>query len=202
MIKELSLRTLEQAIRSALALDEKSSTRLAALDGKTLALVILPLDVRFFIEFAHSSLFIKAHTDHIPDCTIKSSPMGLVRLSLLPASKARSLFNDHIKMEGNAEFGEAVKALFDDLDIDWEGHLAYFTGDVVAHQIGNVVRKGAAFTEHLRNSFKHQFGDFLKEELRVSPGQEELRDFFDDVDIIRADVERLAAKIALLKDTP
>lgn len=201
MIRELTLRTLEQAIQSALALDEQSVTRLAALDGKTLALVILPLGVRFFIEFTDHNLFVKPHTSHAPDCTIQSSPMGLVRLSLLPASKARSLFNDEIKMEGDAEFGEAVKALFDDLDIDWEGHLAYFTGDVVAQQIGNVVRKGLSFTEHIKNSLKNQFGDFFKEELRVAPGQEELRDFFDDVDSIRADIERLEAKVAQFKDT-
>lgn len=200
MIKDLTLTTLEHAIRSALALDENSAERLSALDGKTLALTISPLNVRFYMEFAHQSLFLKSQVDGLPDCSITSSPMGLVRLSLLPASQARSLFNDRIKMEGDTEVGEAVKALFDDLDIDWEGHLAYFTGDVVAHQIGAVFRKGAAFTKQLRHSLGHQMGEFLKEELRVSPGQEELRDFFDDVDSIRLRVERLAAKIAQRKD--
>lgn len=202
MIKELTLKALEKAICAALALDEHSAERLAALDGKVLALVILPLDVRFFIEFSGQTLLLTARTDRAPDCIIKSSPMGLVRLSVLPASKARSLFNDTVLVEGNVELGEAVKALFDDLDIDWEGHLAYFTGDVVAHQIGNVVRKGASFSEQFRASLKNQFANFFTEELRVAPGQEELRDFLDDVDSMRVDVERLEAKIALLKEIP
>ena len=74
---------------------------------------------------------------------IHSNPHRLNSFKFLPASKARSLFNDKIRISGDIELGQ-LKKLFDEMDIDWEGHLAHFTGDVVAHQIGSLVRKGIA----------------------------------------------------------
>lgn len=121
--------------------------------------------------------------------------MGLIRLSLLPASKARSLFNDKIRMKGDIELGQQVKKLFDEMDIDWEGHLAHFTGDVVAHQIGTFVRKGRAFKKKLDESMRQNISEYLSEELRVIPTKYELEDFFAEVDELSLSVERLQAHI-------
>ena len=44
-------------------------------------------------------------------------------------------------MTGDVELGQQVKTLFDEIDIDWEGHLARFTGDVVAFQVGSLFRQ-------------------------------------------------------------
>ena len=129
------------------------------------------------------------------DTIIHSNPIGLIRLSLLPASKARSLFNDKIRMSGDIELGQQVKKLFDDMDIDWEGHLAHFTGDVVAHQIGSFVRKGMEFKKQFSHSMRHNMTEYLQEELRVFPSRNELDDFFNDVDELSLNVERLQAHI-------
>ena len=136
MIKQCSLTVLQKAIEHALLLDETMPTKLKALDGKTLEIIISPLQVNFFICFVQGNLMLRPHIEGHPDTIIHSSPLGLIRLSLLPASKVRSLFNDKIKLSGDVELGQKVKELFDDIDIDWEGHLARFTGDVVAYQVG------------------------------------------------------------------
>lgn len=134
-----------------------------------------------------------------PDTIIHSSPLGLIRLSFLPASKARSLFNDKIRLSGDVELGQAVKNLFDELDIDWEGHLAHFTGDVVAHQVGSLFRQGLAFKKQLQESLHLNMSDYLHEELRAFPSREEINDFFNDIDQLALDVERLQAHVNQLK---
>ncbi|MDI9818991.1 MULTISPECIES: SCP2 domain-containing protein [unclassified Legionella] len=199
MIKKYSLKALQQAINHALALDESSAGKMAALQGKVLEIIIAPLGVNFFIHFDERQMKLLADYEGHPDTTIHSSPLGLIRLSFLPASQARSLFNDKIRLSGDIELGQQVKKLFDELDIDWEGHLAHFTGDVVAYQLGSFVRQGLTFKKQFGDSLRHNLTDYLQEELALFPSGEEMNDFFNDIDQLSLDVERLYAHFNQLK---
>lgn len=198
MIKHYSLNALEKALNRALSLDESRLDKIKELDGKVLKIIITPLNVSFFIVFRDHEMQLLADYDQQVNTVIESSPLGLIRLSFLPASKVRSLFNDQIKMTGDTEFGQEIKKLFDEVDIDWEGHLAQFTGDVVAYQIGSFVRNGLAFTRQTKRSLRQNLTEYLQEELRFFPSREEVNDFFNDVDSVSLDVERLSARINLL----
>lgn len=195
MLKKYSLKALQKAINQAMSLDDTMHAKLLALDGKVLEMVISPLNVHFFIQFLHGEMQLSDHYDGQADTIIHSNPIGLIRLSLLPPSKARSLFNDKIRMSGDIEFGQQVKKLFDEMDIDWEGHLAHFTGDVVAHQIGSFIRKGMEFKNQFGASMRQNIAEYLQEELRVIPSRNELEDFFNDVDELSLSTERLQARI-------
>ncbi|WP_192877283.1 ubiquinone biosynthesis accessory factor UbiJ [Legionella pneumophila] len=195
MLKEYSLKALQTAINTAMKLDELMPQKLQRLDGKTLEMVITPLNVNFYIRFKEGEMQLLHRIDGRPDTIIHSNPMGLIRLSLLPASKARSLFNDKIRISGDIELGQHVKKLFDEIDIDWEGHLAHFTGDVVAHQIGSFVRKGLEFKNQFNTSMQQNITEFLQEELRIFPSRNELEDFFAEVDELVLSVDRLQAHI-------
>lgn len=194
MIKKYSLKALETAINQALALDDSSQEKISALDGKVLEIIVAPLDINFFICFDQQKMQLLAEYTNTADTIIHSSPLGLIRLSLLPASKARSLFNDKIRLSGDIELGQQVKQLFDELEIDWEGHLAHFTGDVVAHQVGSIFRKGLSFKNQLSSSLRHSIKDYLQAELNLFPPREEIEDFCHDVDTLALDVERLQAQ--------
>lgn len=195
MLKKYSLKTLQLAINQAMSLDEHMPSKIQALDGKVLEMVIAPLDVTFFIHFKDSKMLLLDEYQGPIDTIMHSNPIGLIRLSLLPASKARSLFNDKVRISGDIELGQNVKKLFDEMDIDWEGHLAHFTGDVVAHQIGSLVRKGLEFKNNLTESMRLNVTEYLQEELRAFPTRNELNDFFHDVDELSLSIERLEAHI-------
>ena len=195
MIKKYSLMALQKAINQALSLDDSSHEKIKSMHGKVLEIIISPLNVHFFIRFMHDELQLLPHHNESPDTIIHSSPLGLIRLSILPASKVRSLFNDTIKISGDVALGQDVKRLFDELDIDWEGHLAHFTGDVVAHQIGSFVRQGLAFKQRVSTSLTQNLTAYVQEEQRIFPPREEINDFFNDVDDLSLRVERLAAHI-------
>lgn len=195
MIKQYALTALQKATHLALQLDESMPKKIAALNGRTLHIIIKPLQLGFYILFINGEMTFLEDYDGTVDTTIESSPLGLIRLSLLPSSKVRSLFNDQIQISGDVELGQQVKQLFDELDIDWEGHLAQFTGDAIAHQFGSMVRKGMAFTQHFHQSMRENLTGFLQEESRTFPSREEVHDFFNDVDTLTMDVERLAARV-------
>ncbi len=184
---------LQKAINHALALDDAMPLKIQALDKKVLEIIIKPLNVNFFICFTQSEVHLQGSYNGQADAIIESSPLGLIRLSLLPASKVRSLFNDKIKISGDVELGQKVKKLFDEIDIDWEGHLAQFTGDVIAHQMGSLFRQGRAFKRHASESLRLNVTEYLQEELRAFPPREEINDFFSDIDALSLRVERLSA---------
>jgi ubiquinone biosynthesis protein UbiJ len=193
MLKKYSLKALQKAINQALKLDEQMPDKMQTLNGKVLEMVISPLDVNFFIQFLNGELLLLDLYEGTADTTIHSNPLGLIRLSLLPSSKARSLFNDKIRMSGDIELGQNVKKLFDEIEIDWEGHLAHFTGDVIAHQIGSFIRKGMHYTNQLSETMRDNLTEFLQEELRLFPTRNELEDFYKDVDELALSVARIEA---------
>lgn len=198
MIKQYALTALQKAIHHALKLDETISGKLVVLNGRVLKIIITPLNVGFYIQFSDGEMiFLDEYTGAV-DTTIQSSPLGFIRLSLLPSSKVRSLFNDNIRISGDIELGQHVKQIFDGMDIDWEGHLAHFTGDAIAYQLGSFVRKGRAIKQQFDQSMQQNMTGFLQEEYRALPSREEVSDFFDDVDALSLDVERLSAHIRLL----
>lgn len=200
MIIKYSLKALQKAINHALNLDPNSAVKLQALEGKLIEMVIAPLNIHFYIHIQHKTLQLLENSQATPNTIIHSSPLGLIRLSLLPASKVRSLFNDKIRISGDLELGQAIKKLFDELDIDWEGHLAQFTGDVVAHQISNMFRKGLSISRQMQTSLHENISEYLQEEALLFPSREALNDFFNDIDNLSLRVERLQAHLNLLKN--
>lgn len=201
MIKKYTLTVLQKAINRALALDESMPLKIQEMEGKLLELIINPLNVNFYIHFTNGNLHLLSQSEKKPDTVIQSSPLGLIRLSLLPASKMRSVFNDDIKISGDVELGQQIKNLFDELDIDWEGHLSRFTGDVIAYQLGSFVRQGLAFKQQIHTSMSQNLTEYFQEEIRLFPPREEMDDFFKDIDELSLAAERLAAHVnKILKD--
>lgn len=198
MLKKYSLKALQKAINTAILLDEQMPEKLRALDNKTLEMIITPLNVNFFILFQEGKVQLLEHYERKADTIIHSSPIGLIRLSLLPVSKARSLFHEKVRMSGDIELGQQVKKLFDEMDIDWEGHLAHFTGDVVAHQLGSFFRRGLLFKKHFDESMRQNVSEYLQEELRIVPSKNELEYFLTEVDELSLSVERLQAHVNYL----
>jgi ubiquinone biosynthesis protein UbiJ len=195
MITKFALIPFEKAINQALKLDESLLQQLQDLQGKVLLLIITPLSLSFFIHFTAEKVALLETYEDTPDTTIESSPLGLIRLTLLPPSKARSLFNDTITISGDVELGNRIKQIFDTIDIDWEGHIAHFTGDAVAHQIGSIARQGLSFAKSVKNSFTRNMTSYLHEEVRLFPSREEINDFFNDIDELVLHVERIEAHV-------
>jgi ubiquinone biosynthesis protein UbiJ len=195
MIKKYSFLVLQKAINKALTLDDTMHHKLVSLDGKVLEIIVMPINVHFFIRFAEGAVYLMDKSEGLADATLQSHPLGFLKLSLLPSTKVRALFNDSVTITGDVELGQRVKAIVDGLDIDWEGHLARLTGDVVAYKLGSLVRRSFAFQQQCSESLQQNITEFLQEEVRLFPPRDELEDFFKDIDDISLRVERLEARM-------
>jgi ubiquinone biosynthesis protein UbiJ len=193
MIKSISLQALQFAINQAIQLDKEMREKLYPFDHKVIEMVISPLGVCFYLRFFQGVIYLNKEPSKTPDTIIHTSPLGLIRLSFLPSSQMRSLFNDNIRITGDLELGQSLKKIFDGMDIDWEGHLAHFTGDDSAYHIGKVLRKGLRFQEKCVENLRQSTQAYLIHEVHMTPSKQELNEFCEDVDELRLRAERLLA---------
>jgi ubiquinone biosynthesis protein UbiJ len=101
-------------------------------------------------------------------------------------------------MEGDIQLGMQIKQLFDSLDIDWEGFIAAFTGDAVAHQLAKVTQKVIRKTTSAKTTLHTHMDEYLHHELAILPSKKELAFFYQDVELTMLSVERLEAKVKCL----
>ena len=198
-IGEFALAGLEQTLNAYVNLDPYARERLAALHGAVIALQLTGLEYTLYlVPTADGRLQAYNRIDGAPDCLLRGSPMDLWR-SGSSAAGAKELFAGNVAVNGDTELAHRFGEILGGLDIDWEEQLSRLTGDVVAHQIG---RRGRRFTAYLEDSAataQANIGEYLTEEARLLPTRLEAEHFYTDVDALRDDIERLAARLERLQ---
>jgi ubiquinone biosynthesis protein UbiJ len=104
-----------------------------------------------------------------------------------------------VEVSGDATVGQRFAESFKALDLDWEEPLAKTFGDVAGHHMAKFVRSAAAFGMRASDSFSHSLSEYLTEETGWVLGRNELNDFYDQVDELREDVDRLEARVKRLR---
>ena len=69
-------------------------------------------------------------------------------------------------------------------------------GDVAAHQIGNLLRGSFVWGKQVAATLGQDTAEYLQEEKQELPRPDEVNAFLAEVDILRGDVDRLAARVA------
>ncbi|NOY62884.1 MAG: hypothetical protein GXP10_07015 [Gammaproteobacteria bacterium] len=103
-----------------------------------------------------------------------------------------------VEIRGDSELGQRFQAILNAIDVDWEEQLSKVTGDVVAHQLGNMARGVNQWLTETADSVAQDVGEYLQEESRDLPHPSQVAQFVADVDQIRMDVDRLDARISRL----
>lgn len=185
---------VEAALNRYLALDPEIAARLEPLDGKVLQVTVRGIELTFFLMPAARTLRVLAHHEGKTDAQLAGAPLSLLRLAL--SSQGRTaLFEGMVTLDGDTEFGRQLQDILKAVDIDWEEQLARLTGDVLAHQAGNAARAARHWAEESSASLTLDIADYLHEESRQLPVRGEVDRFMTEVDSLRADIERLAARV-------
>ena len=207
-LKPLAGRTLEAALNRALSLDPEIRDGLRALDGRSVALHVAAPDLALQVSVVGDRLQVgPVASDKQPDLSIRSTFAGLI--SQLPALMGSGLMgsglrNDNappigkLRIEGDADLARRLQRLAERFDPDWQQPFASVFGDVVGVQIANALRAGLRHARDAGGAFASNAAEYVTEESRDVVGRDELNAFHDDVDHVRDDVERLAARIARL----
>ncbi|HKJ76293.1 MAG TPA: SCP2 sterol-binding domain-containing protein [Gammaproteobacteria bacterium] len=191
------LAALETALNRALALDPETAERLAGLEGRVIAIELRGLEQTLYLLPLADGVRLFGEYEGEPDTVLSGTPFALARMGAGPTGTG--LFSGEVTLRGDTELGQRVKAILGGLAIDWEEHLSRYTGDILAHQAGNLFRGLRDWGRQARADLERDAVDYVQEERRLLPTRAEVDAFAEDVATARDDVERLEARIKHLE---
>ncbi len=197
MLSSALLTSLETALNYYLRLDPETLERLGRLQGKVIAIELRGPDITFYALPGRYGLRLQSHWEDEVDTTISGTPLAMTRLGL--GDSSRALFSGDVTITGDVETGQRFKRILDDMEIDWEEQLSRFTGDLIAHRTGDLVRDGLDWGRRVLESLREDISEYLQEESRILPARAEVSRFMDEVDRLRDDVARLEARVQRLQ---
>jgi len=190
---------LESALNGYIGLDPEAKERLAPLHGRIVELQVVGLGVRLFLVPGPGGIQVFRDSETPPDCTLKGSPLALAGMASERA-RADQLFSGSVEITGDTDLGHELGKLIGGLDVDWEEQLSRVTGDVLAHQVGNLVRGSLRWWGMAADTLLRQdLPEYLQEEVRLVPSRHETEYFLSEVDRLRDDAERLEQRLRRLR---
>lgn len=197
--RDLALAGLEQSINGLLRLDPRSAERLAHHHGRLIAIEVLGIGLTLYFVPQHDGLLqIIGSIEGEPDCTLSGAPLDLMRSGDSDQGAAQ-LFAGRVSISGDTELAHRFGEILGGLDIDWEEPLSRLVGDVAAHEIGLRSRKLGRWARSTGQTLSQDLAEYLTEEARLLPTRYECEEFLAEVDRLRDDTERLAARVARLQ---
>lgn len=211
--KPLAGRALETALNRALALDPDTRDALRPLDGRSVVLSLdppggegAPLALRLTV--AQDRLNVgPVDLEATPDLAVRGTLAGALSFgmqTLLPKLLGGREDDDasvpvgRMRIEGDADLARRLQRLAERFDPDWRQPFAAVFGDVIGVQIANGFAAALKQARAGGRSFAENAAEYLTEESRDVVPRAELEAFYDDVDALRDDAARLAARVARL----
>lgn len=127
---------------------------------------------------------------------LRATPFDLLRL--MDAEGVAGVKRTHAKIEGDLQVAERFSDLLRLARPDLEDEVARWLGSVPAHALGEAARGFGAWLARAAGALRQNTAEFMQEESRALPAPLEAQAFYTDVERLRDDVERAAARLARL----
>ena len=168
------------------------ASSLKAMAGKVVGLSLTVPELELFLLIKEDTIRVCADYQAQPDTWIRGSLFDLLKLGL---DKDGNQPATHLEIIGDVHLGQRLQRLFAEVEFDWEELLAPAIGDIATHQLSEGVHAINRFVGRCMESLAFSSGEFLREELKITPTQQEITYFIDNVEKLRDAVERLDAKL-------
>jgi Uncharacterized protein conserved in bacteria len=196
-LKPLAGRALEAALNRAAALDPDTLAALSQLHGRSVSLTLerppLALEIRVHDQYLQVGPPLRE-----ADLAVRGTIGGLLgQVPFLAAARGRPAGRLHVS--GDADLARRLQKLATGFEPDWQQPFVEAFGPVLGVQLANAAAAALRGARGLASGLVRSGAEFLVEESRDVVGRAELAAFNDDVDAVRDDVERLAARIGRLR---
>lgn len=191
---------LEVLINGALEHDPQSQQRVAALAGKVLALHIQDFNRTLIIQPLPHGVELSADVDAFDiDMTLSASIKALVAITRDGIENV-DLPKGAIDIQGDPIIGQRFAQLIAELDVDWDGLLAEHIGDTPASLVSQGLKQAQSIAMRGKTIATEKFQNLVKEEIGVLADKQQAEEFLQGVDTLKADAERLLARIKRLQE--
>lgn len=193
---------LERGLNAAIRLDPEQRDRLRRFSGRRIRVEVTGFPAADVTCSADGQWQIdSAASDRAADLTVNlpaSFPLALA-LPAVRRGEAGALRAFGISLSGDVELARDLGDALAAFAPDWEEFLARGVGDVAAHSIGATARRLGAEIRHAARSARENLSEYAQYEAGWLPSRGEAEHFFGEVDLLRAQVDRLAERIRRLQ---
>ena len=188
---------LETSINLVLKQDHATLEKFASLQGKIIAFELADLDLTIYL-FPHTEgVQVQYLYQGQADTILQGSALAFINMSL--GDSTESFFSGDIRIKGDIELGQHFKRILDQLDLDWEEWLSGFTGDLVAHKAGDLVRNFNSWGKDALKILEQDTQEYIQDEGQLTPHSVELEEFTKDISQLRDDTARLEARLSRIQ---
>ena len=185
---------IERVINHALLYAPGTKQTLNNLTGKTLCLKASHPEIVLYIEFQPDDVRVTHYGEGTPTATVQG-PLFMLMAQMGLSQSADDLIGSDIRIEGSHHLVQQVADTFRTLDLDLEEPIAQLIGDVAAHQIGNIARSAFSWFKKTTQTLMEDTSHYLQNESHQVVERHSLDSFSQDVDHVRADFDRLEARL-------
>ncbi|CAB1274766.1 ubiquinone biosynthesis accessory factor UbiJ [Candidatus Nitrosacidococcus tergens] len=185
-------------INTILQYHPNHNQRLINLSGKYLKVELTDLQIEIFIKITASNIELSTFTEAIPKATLSGTTLAFLKTAVSYAQSPKILFTGDIQIHGDVEFIQQLKQFVQESNLDWEEILSKYTGDILAYQISSNVRYVKSWGSNTVKALSQSLTEYLHEEIQLLPNHGEVIHFLDTVDHLRAQLNRLEARIQRL----
>ncbi len=168
------------------------------LDGQVVAIGVRDTSLIVYFVMKDGEIDLRTDTELDPDAAVTGSLIGLAQMAT--GGGEDMIRSGSIELSGDALTAQAFQKLLERAKPDFEEELSGIVGDSAAYRAGELARGLSRWGKSARETMGQNIREYLQEESREVPSRAEVEAFGADVNALRDDVERLAAKVARLKD--
>lgn len=182
-----------------LRLDPESLKRLGDFEGKVIALALKSApSPTLYVRPSAEGFHLLTTYDGDTDVTLHGTLPAFMRLAA-GGPAAELMATTELTIEGDLDLGRRFQRFLAGIYIDWEEQAARVIGDIAAHKLGNVARDLAAWRRHATQALSADITEYLQEESRVLAPSTRVDTFLQAIDQLRADADRLEARVRRLQ---
>lgn len=193
MLGAALLAGVEAGLNKVLALDATALPRLAALQGRVIAVDCTAPALRLFLLPGADGLRLAGHWEAPADCTLRAPAGRLLELAVR-RDKSAVLHAPDVELDGHSACLLDLAAILQDLELDWESALAEWLGPLGAVALARPLQGAGQWSGDALASLRLNLADWLAEEARLLAGRQEAEARFAELDDLKLALDRLEAR--------
>lgn len=196
LLQQLAHSFIEPKINKLLTFDDQAHTKLVKLEGKSLSVRLTDLSLNIKLQVLDNKVLLSSNTEGY-DCLVTTSSQYLRSLS--DASQLTKLIKqDSLELDGDLAIAQGFSELLMNNNIDWQQLLSSYFGDAIAHKMVTATQALVSNIKIKTKDMDYTLSTAITEELKLSPHYNEVSLFIDQVDVLSAKTDKLAATISAL----
>ncbi|NNF48948.1 MAG: sterol-binding protein, partial [Woeseiaceae bacterium] len=167
------------------------------LDGQVVAIGVRDTSLTVYFVIDADGISMTTDTELEPDAAVTGSLIGLAQMAA--GGGEDMIRGGSIEFSGDTYTAQSFQKLLERAKPDIEEELSGVIGDTAAYRAGELARGLSRWSKSARETMGQNIREYLQEESRELPSRAEVDAFGSDVNTLRDDVERLAARVQRLK---